>query len=78
MSNEALATVAHAIEWLFTAIASIGTISHVSYLWIDAMLIGFGMMIARPVGRAGGKMYSVARVGKQRLETAIRTRARIE
>lgn len=58
-----LDTITTAIVWLFDTTVAIGSIYHVSYVWLDAVLVLAGMLIARPAGLAGRRMYASVKTG---------------
>jgi hypothetical protein len=63
-----LDTINAAIVWLFDTTVAIGSIYHVSYVWLDAVLVLIGMLIARPAGVAGRRMYASFRTGVKGLK----------
>lgn len=68
MPNEVLASISEAVNWFFNTAAALGTIQHNSYLWIDAGLVASGMLMARPAGAVGRRVYTRVKGMRARLE----------
>ena len=62
-----IATISSIILWLFNSLIAIGSVPHASYVWLDALLVMAGMLMARPAGGAGRRMYARFKTTRTRL-----------